>query len=91
MIRTLTICIACGLAFGCTGKGEPTTPSKVVTYTENNIRNSARDAPNAARRVGNRVTPAVDNVTGETANGNNAESGAAKDAEPAKQEPAKQE
>ena len=65
--------IACGLAFGCNGKGEPTTPSKVVTYTENNIRNSADDAPDAARRAGKRTTKAVDNVTGETGNGNNAE------------------
>jgi hypothetical protein len=74
MNRTLVpFILACGLGLGCSGKGEPTTPSKVVTYTENNIRNSANDAPNAARRAGKRITPAVDNVTGETANGNNAE------------------
>jgi hypothetical protein len=73
MIRPLLFCLACGLALGCTGKGEPTTPSKVVKYTENNIRNSAEDAPDAARRVGKRTTNAVDNVTGETANGNNRE------------------
>jgi len=65
--------LACGLTIGCTGKGEPTTPSKVVTYTENNIRNSANDAPDAARRAGKRTTKAVDNVTGETENGNNPE------------------
>ena len=77
MKRTLfPILLACGLAIGCTGKGEPTTPSKVVTYTENNIRNSANDAPDAARRAGKRTTAAVDNVTGETANGNNPEEAA---------------
>lgn len=75
----LVMGIACGLAFGCNGKGEPTTPSKVVTYTENNIRNSADDAPDAARRAGKRTTAAVDNVTGETDNGHNAE-GAKEDA-----------
>jgi len=73
MMRTLSFLLACGLALGCTGKGEPTTPSKVVTYTENNIRNSANDAPDAARRAGKRTTTAVDNVTGETENGNNPE------------------
>lgn len=80
MTRIALILIACGLAFGCTGKGEPTTPSKVVTYTENNIRNSAEDAPDAARRAGKRTTKAVDNVTGETENGNNAEDAAKEDA-----------
>jgi hypothetical protein len=80
MIRTLfSLLLACGLTIGCTGKGEPTTPSKVVTYTENNIRNSANDAPNAARRAGKRITPAVDNVTGETANGNDPEDAAPAD------------
>ena len=81
MHRILVIMgIACGLALGCTGKGEPTTPSKVVTYTENNIRNSADDAPDAARRAGKRTTRAVDNVTGETGNGNNADSAPKSDA-----------
>ena len=83
MLRTILILIACGLALGCTGKGEPTTPSKVVTYTENNIRNSAEDAPDAARRAGKRTTNAVDNVTGETANGNNQEDEAAPAEQPA--------
>ena len=81
MIRTLMVCIACGLAFGCTGKGEPTTPSKVVTYTENNIRNSADDAPDAARRAGKRTTHAVDSVTGEERNAGSGESPAETGAE----------
>jgi len=76
MMRTLSFLLAWGLALGCNGKGEPTTPSKVVTYTENNIRNSANDAPNAARRAGKRTTSAVDNVTGETDNGHNADEAA---------------
>ena len=80
MTRTILFLIACGLAFGCNGKGEPTTPSKVVSYTENNIRNSADDAPDAARRAGKRTTKAVDNVTGETGNGNNPDEGAKEDA-----------
>lgn len=65
------VLVAGGLVVGCTGKGEPTTPKKVVNYTENNVRNSANSAPQTARNAGHRVTHAVDSVTGETRNEGN--------------------
>jgi hypothetical protein len=68
MNKLLIVIVAGGLALGCTGKGEPTTPKKVVNYTENNVRNSAKTAPDTARNAGKRVTHAVDSVTGETRN-----------------------
>lgn len=52
-----------GMLFaGCTGSGEPTTPKKMVDYTENNVRESVKTAPETARRAGKRVTKAVNNT-----------------------------
>ena len=68
MNKLVITIVAGGLALGCTGKGEPTTPKKVANYTENNVRSSAKTAPDTARNAGKRVTHAVDSVTGETRN-----------------------
>ena len=54
--------VVCFVLAACTGKGEPTSPSKMIHYADDNVKRSVKGASGAARRAGHNTAHAVESV-----------------------------